>query len=50
MNKFGKVEAVKKSWEILKANANAVALVVGVYVVFYLVNNFLPLAISGMLS
>lgn len=50
MNKFGKVEAVKKSWEILKANANAVALVVGVYVVFYLVNNFLPLAISGVLG
>lgn len=38
MNSFGKVDLVKEAWALFKKNLNLFALLVGVYIVYYLVN------------
>lgn len=38
MNSFGKVNLVKEAWVIFKKNLNLFALLIGVYIVYYLVN------------
>lgn len=38
VNSFGKIDLVKEAWVLFKKNLNLFALLVGVYIVYYLVN------------
>lgn len=49
MNSFGKVALVKESWQTLKKNINLFAMMIGVYVIYYIAQ-YASVAIFGRLS